>query len=177
MVEQKARGWKILLPGLVSQAKSQAASATDSQPGEACEKFDEATFQRRLVNFIVADDQVCDSQFWFGSSSLTFPKSLNVIECREFRDLLLLLGNELKETMIPHRTKLRELIIVSWKRYFQTLRQDVVVLSVYQMFCLSLIPLIPLCLECCWPCVIHHGRVVRSQSSILLCHNGSLDWT
>lgn len=58
MVEQKARGWKILLPGLVSQARSQAASMSQSQ-GEARVKFDVVTFRRRLVNFIVADDQVC----------------------------------------------------------------------------------------------------------------------
>ena len=62
MVEQKARGWKILLPGLVSQARSEAASASHSQLEEARDTFNEATFQCRLVNFIVVDDQVCVSQ-------------------------------------------------------------------------------------------------------------------
>jgi hypothetical protein len=42
-VEQKAWGWKILLPGLVSQARSQVASMNQSQ-GEAHVKFDIVTF-------------------------------------------------------------------------------------------------------------------------------------
>ena len=44
--------------------------------------------------------------------------------CRELRVLLLLLRNDMKESMIPHRTKLRELIVEAWKRYFQTLTED-----------------------------------------------------
>jgi hypothetical protein len=56
-------------------------------------------------------------------------QSLNVIECREFRALLLLLRNDLKETMIPHRTKLRELIVEAWRRYFKVLKTDLEVLQ------------------------------------------------
>lgn len=52
-------------------------------------------------------------------------QSLNIVECPEFRVLLLLLRNDLKETMIPHRTKLRELIIEVWQRYFQVLKKEV----------------------------------------------------
>lgn len=59
LVEQKARGWKILLPGLVSQARSQATSTTELHQGEVRDKFSEAAFHRHLINFIVADDQVC----------------------------------------------------------------------------------------------------------------------
>ena len=47
------------------------------------------------------------------------------MECKEFRDLLLLLRSELKETMIPHRTKLRELVILRWKYYFQSLKLEI----------------------------------------------------
>jgi hypothetical protein len=54
-------------------------------------------------------------------------KSLNLVECPEFRRLLLLLRSNLKEGMIPHRTKLRELIIRAWKQYFQVLRHDLAV--------------------------------------------------
>jgi hypothetical protein len=57
-------------------------------------------------------------------------KSLNIVECREFRVLLLLLRNELKEAMIPHRTKIRELIIQAWKRYFVVLQKDLEVCCV-----------------------------------------------
>ena len=69
---QKQRGWKILLPGLVSQARSQATSTANSLQEVARDRFDEPTFHGRLVEFIVTDDQVCVSQFWFGSPLLTF---------------------------------------------------------------------------------------------------------
>jgi hypothetical protein len=60
-------------------------------------------------------------------SSFPFPKSLNLVECREFRDLLLLLRSDLTESMIPHRTKLRELIIEAWRTYFQVLKLELAV--------------------------------------------------
>jgi hypothetical protein len=53
------------------------------------------------------------------------------VECSEFRCLLLLLRNDLKETMIPHRTKLRELIIQAWREYFKLLRRDLAVRDPY----------------------------------------------
>ena len=59
----------------------------------------------------------------------SYCKSINIVECPEFRALLLLLRSDLKETMVPHRTKLRELIIEAWKRYFQVLKQDLAVRS------------------------------------------------
>ena len=54
---QKERGWTILLPGLVAQARSEAETAAAAQ-GKQPDIFDEETFHRRLLNFIVADDQV-----------------------------------------------------------------------------------------------------------------------
>jgi hypothetical protein len=49
-------GWKILLPGLVSQDRSKAIvpATPDKQP----DKFDEHTFHEYLLRFIVAHDQV-----------------------------------------------------------------------------------------------------------------------
>jgi hypothetical protein len=38
-------------------------------------------------------------------------QSLNIIECKEFRKLLLLLRQDLKDSDIPHRTKIRESVI------------------------------------------------------------------
>jgi hypothetical protein len=65
----KEHGWKILLPGLVSQAQSEAsvAAASDERP----DKFDEHTFYEYLLNFIIADDQV----YFFPS----FPLKLSLI--------------------------------------------------------------------------------------------------
>jgi hypothetical protein len=52
------RGWKIWLKGLLSQARSQATSeAAAAQAGQP--QFDEETFRQYLLNFIVANDQVC----------------------------------------------------------------------------------------------------------------------
>jgi hypothetical protein len=64
---------------------------------------------------------------------------LNVIECPEFRALLKLLRNDLKETMVPHRSKMRELIIVAWRRYFQVLKVDLEVIFRWSIICFLLI--------------------------------------
>jgi hypothetical protein len=56
--------WKSLLPGLVSQARSTAAAQLD-QSDNLKVKFDEHTFHQYLLNFIVADDQVCFSSSIF----------------------------------------------------------------------------------------------------------------
>jgi len=56
-------GWKIQLPGIV---KSQSA-LTDGAPSLANsqreDRFTEQSFHEHLINFIVADDQVCKVQF------------------------------------------------------------------------------------------------------------------
>ena len=52
---------------------------------------------------------------------------MNVIECPEFRRLILLLRQDLHETDIPRRTKLHELILEAWKTYFKSIRQDLAV--------------------------------------------------
>ncbi|KIK12635.1 hypothetical protein PISMIDRAFT_120519, partial [Pisolithus microcarpus 441] len=67
-------------------------------------------FRKFLVNFIIADDQ-----------------SLNVVECKEFRCLILLLRDDLKDSNIPHHTKIRSDIIQAWKDYFMILKIDLAV--------------------------------------------------
>ncbi len=54
----KERGWKMQLPGLQSQAQSQAASETAASQAGQLDKFDENTFHQYLVKFIVMDNQV-----------------------------------------------------------------------------------------------------------------------
>lgn len=54
-------------------------------------------------------------------------QALNVVECPEFRRLLLLLREELREKDIPRRTKIREEIIRSWQEYFTILKEDMAV--------------------------------------------------
>ncbi|KIK25338.1 hypothetical protein PISMIDRAFT_9694 [Pisolithus microcarpus 441] len=70
-------------------------------------EFTIAAMHEQIVQFIVTDDQ-----------------SINVIECPEFRHLILLLHQDLQETDIPHRTKLHELILEAWRDYFRILKQD-----------------------------------------------------
>jgi hypothetical protein len=52
-----------------------------------------------------------------------FLQSLNVVECSEFRQLLLLLREDLQDKDIPHRTKIREAIIKAWEAYFKVLKE------------------------------------------------------
>jgi hypothetical protein len=132
----KEHGWKIMLPGLVSQARSAATATVSALPDGQPDKFDERTFHEYLLNFIIADDQVYifllfASELLSSNMNHSMFQALNIIECPEFRALLLLLRSDLKESMVLHRTKLRELIIEAWRRYFSILKKD---LEVRQAF-------------------------------------------
>lgn len=52
---------------------------------------------------------------------------MNVIECPEFRRLLCLLRQDLKDSDIPHPSKLRELICQAWQEYFVALKKELAV--------------------------------------------------
>ncbi len=54
-------------------------------------------------------------------------QSLNVVECHEFRELFHYLQPDLKESMVPHRTKLCGLVVNSWSQYFQALKSELTV--------------------------------------------------
>ena len=58
---------------------------------------------------------------------LTSPKSITVLDCPEFRKLLLLLHDDLKDSDIPHQTKGRVLIIEAWKKHFMALHAELAV--------------------------------------------------
>jgi hypothetical protein len=59
---------------------------------------------------------------YFVSYSLN--QAIHIIECVEFRRLLLLLREDLRDQDIPRRTKLREEIIKAWQHYFAKLKED-----------------------------------------------------
>ena len=96
--------WKICkeTAGLLKQSTLNSSLQDISFSG--CPIFTCVTLTHALINFIVADDQ-----------------SINGIECREFRDLLLLLHSDLQDKDIPHCTKLREAIIKAWESHFKAL--------------------------------------------------------
>lgn len=57
--------------------------------------FSAKNFLCVLIKFIVADDQVCDSQR--NILFILLSQSLNVLECRKFHNLLLLLHEGLQD--------------------------------------------------------------------------------
>jgi len=117
------KGWKPLLSQAPSQVTTEAKALQVPRQGE----FDVQRFHRCLLNFIVADDQVRHllSFLYLPCSCFLVSncKSLNIVECPEFRQLLLLLQPDLKKS-IPHRTKIHTLLLQAWREYFQELRRD-----------------------------------------------------
>lgn len=87
-------------------------------------------------------------------------KSLNLVECYEFRELLLLLRPSLTEANIPRQTKLRELIIHVWKEYFQVLKSQLAVRASLSLFTLVMFSSF---LGRNGTGFFHDGRLVRSK--------------
>lgn len=76
------RGWKVLLPGLVSQTRSQTmASHASAENKGALDKFNKETFHQHLLKFIVADDQVCFLYSKSMCTSFILCCHCSVIEC------------------------------------------------------------------------------------------------
>ena len=60
---------------------------------------------------------------------------MNVIECPEFRLLLLLLREDLNDTDIPHRNKVRDSILRTATTYLEKLKEDLAVRP-FPLFCM-----------------------------------------
>jgi hypothetical protein len=125
----KARGWSMLLPKQKQQV-TEANTGQPRDPGAPRSQFSRQTFLEHIIHFIVADDQVCLNIFETCHSCLPAEQSINVIECPEFWDLLLLLHQDLHDKDIPRCTKLRESIVQVWEQWFKTLSQELSVCSV-----------------------------------------------
>lgn len=80
-------------------------------------------FLTALIRFIVTDDQVSTPLIVNRTWLINF-QSINVIECPEFRNLLLLLREDFKDGDIPHRKKIREVIVQAWAVYFEDLKKE-----------------------------------------------------
>ena len=52
------------------------------------------------------------------------PQSINVVESREFHDLLLLCGEGMKEKEIPHHTSVGDVIMRAWRVHFDILCKE-----------------------------------------------------
>jgi hypothetical protein len=98
---------------------------------------------------MIIDDQVrlfCTPDD-IGLTVLSF-KSIRLVNCREFRELLLLLWINLK---IPHRTKLRDMVVEAWRRYFVDLWCDIEVSHSFMFLLFSNLH----CPERCRPGIVH----------------------
>jgi hypothetical protein len=126
----KDNRWPALLPKLWQKITEASIGSSSDPDGQPHPKFSRQTFLHHIINFIVADDQVCLNIFETYLACLLPIQSINVIECPEFRDLLLLLRQDLRDKDIPRRTKLRESIVQAWEAWFRTLRQELSVCSV-----------------------------------------------
>ena len=174
----KERGWKNMLPSFASQAQSQAASKASTLQVRQWDKFTQETFHRSLLNFIVMDDQVHLHLLLFLHSLclcslLSNYKSLNIVECQEFRRLLLLLQSDLDDTQIPHQTKLHKLLLQAWANHFQDLCHDLVAclaLISFDTFSHSFINT-----GFCGAGLLYIGYVVRLMLRILFSNNSTLD--
>jgi hypothetical protein len=115
-----------MLPKMRKAAES-AICDNPGGPSTPRPPFSQSQLLKVLVNFIVADDQVrIIPHQYIVVNHITF-QSINVVECREFRDLLLLLREDLQDKDIPHRTKIRESIITAWKSWFLGLKSELAV--------------------------------------------------
>jgi hypothetical protein len=100
------------------------------------ESFTSEGLLRHVINFIVADDQV---SIWVCASVSVFIlistyQSINVVECPEFRQLLLFLREDLKEEDLPHRDKIRAAIMKAWYTYYKVLKEELQVSSLDHYF-------------------------------------------
>ncbi|KAF5387624.1 hypothetical protein D9615_000715 [Tricholomella constricta] len=102
VVSKKLKGWEKTAKLRHGPFENARASSEGREP------FTLEGFYDRLAKWIVVDDQ-----------------SINVIESPELRDLLLFIGTELTENNLPHRTKLTEIIVESFKKEYAELMNDI----------------------------------------------------
>jgi len=115
-----------MLPKMRKDAESTIGDNPGS-PNTPRPPFSQSQLLKALVNFIVADDQVWSMPHQYIAINHITLQSMNIVECREFRNLLLLLREDLQDKDIPHRTKIRESIITAWKLWFLGLKSELAV--------------------------------------------------
>ncbi|KAJ7474133.1 hypothetical protein FB451DRAFT_997660, partial [Mycena latifolia] len=87
--------------------QGKTGTAPNPEPDKNRQEFSQEAFVDALVEFIVGDDQ-----------------SLNVVENAQLRAIFLMLRAELKDSDIPHRTKIRKRIMEIWDEHLNTLQQE-----------------------------------------------------
>ncbi|KAJ7019122.1 hypothetical protein C8F04DRAFT_921005, partial [Mycena alexandri] len=87
--------------------KNQKTGTAPTPQGGKRSAFSQEAFVNAIVDFVVGDDQ-----------------SINVIENEQLRAIFLMLRSKLKDSDIPHRTKLRKRIIEIWDEHLDTLQDE-----------------------------------------------------
>ncbi|KAF7334741.1 HAT family dimerization domain-containing protein [Mycena sanguinolenta] len=88
--------------------KNQKTGSTSTQePGKKRTKFSQEAFVDAIVEWIVSDDQ-----------------SINVAENQQLRNIFLMLRSELKDSDIPHRTKIRQRVMEIWDEHLDKLESE-----------------------------------------------------
>ncbi|KAJ7701898.1 hypothetical protein B0H17DRAFT_924065 [Mycena rosella] len=95
----------------VDEYRARKGGKTGTAPNPELDKnqqeFSQEAFVDALVEFIVGDDQ-----------------SINVVENAQLRAIFLMLRAELKDSDIPHRTKIRNRIMEIWDEHLNTLQRE-----------------------------------------------------
>lgn len=61
-------------------------------------------------------------------------QSIRVVDCPEFREIILLTNSNIRDVDIPRRTKVREAVLEAWSNWFQGFKKDLQV-SVASLDC------------------------------------------
>jgi len=81
---------------------------------------------KSIVNFVIADDQASAGSLWTLFLLLTLEQSqaMRVVECPEFREIILLTNSNIHDEDIPRRTKVREAVLKAWDNWFQGFKNE-----------------------------------------------------
>ncbi|KAJ6540365.1 hypothetical protein B0H19DRAFT_959772, partial [Mycena capillaripes] len=90
-----------------ARMRQKTGATSNSEPGKKRTQFSNDAFVNAIVKWIVGDDQ-----------------SINVIENEQLRNIFLLLRSELRDSDIPHRTKIRKRIIEVWDEHLAHLESE-----------------------------------------------------
>ncbi|KAF7358762.1 HAT family dimerization domain-containing protein [Mycena sanguinolenta] len=105
--------------------KNQKTSSTSTQePGRQRTQFSQEAFVDAIVEWIVSDDQ-----------------SLNVVENQQLRNIFLMLRSELKDSDIPHRTKIRQRVMEIWDEHLDKLESEMALAVSFKSFQLGWVTL------------------------------------
>lgn len=123
-------GWKNYLAEADIQ---KAAKAKEVIQVAKRESFTMDGLLNRLVRFIVADDQV-SNYVSLRNFLLTFNhQSIRVVECIEFRELLLFACQEISDSDLPKRDKIHNMIVDASVDYFEVLKKQMGVCYLFSL--------------------------------------------